>query len=164
MSHNRYPSDLTEEEWALVEPVLPPPKPGGRPRTTDLREVINGLFYLLRTGTQWRYLPKEFPPWSTVHSYFRIWKRTGLWWKIYRTLYPQARVLAGRNEQPSAAVMDSQSVKTTEKGAFAALMRTRKCQAGSAASSWTRRASCCRAGSNQQTSKTGVWLMIFLPA
>jgi putative transposase len=124
-----------------MEPLLPPPKTGGRPRTTDLRRVLDAVFYLLRTGSQWRYLPKEFPPWSTVHSYFRTWKRNGQWWKIYQALYPKARALAGKDEQPTAAVMDTQSVtrsrasvKTTEKGALVASTRISKSRAESAQS------------------------------
>lgn len=115
-SRRRYGTDLSDAAWALVAPVLPPAKAGGRPRTTDLRAVLGAIFYLLRTGCQWRLLPRDFPPWSTVHHYFRTWRRTGVWVRLHRALYARARAAAGRSPCPTLVIMDGQSVKTTERG------------------------------------------------
>lgn len=111
-----YPTDLTDEQWALIKPLLPPRGRMGRPPIVDLREVVNGLLYLVRTGCQWRMLPHEYPPWQSVRYYFDKWTHDGTWVRINDTLRSQVRVAAGRNEQPTAAVIDSQSVKTTEAG------------------------------------------------
>lgn len=100
----------------LVAPLLPPARIGGRPRTTDLRAVVNAIFYLLRTGCQWRLLPREFPAWGTVYHYFRAWKNAGVWTCLQRTIYEQTRAQAGRPSCPSVVIMDGQSVKTTERG------------------------------------------------
>ena len=116
MKRLSYPSDLTEKEWVILEPLIPPAKPGGHPRTTDMREVINALLYLDRTGCQWRALPHEFPPWSTVWSYFRTWRHDGTWERIHQALREWVRVKQGREPTPSAAIIDSQSVKTSQKG------------------------------------------------
>jgi transposase len=112
----RYASDLTDEEFALIEPMLPAVKRGGRRRTTVLREVLNAILYLLRTGCQWRMLPKEFPPRSTVYDYFRKFWQLGTWKHIWMTLLMAAREQAGKEASPTAAIIDSQSVKTTEAG------------------------------------------------
>lgn len=112
----RYASDLTDEEFALIEPMLPAAKPGGRCRATALREVLNAILYLLRTGCQWRMLPKEFPPRSTVYGYFRRFWQLGIWIRIWGALTMEAREQAGKEASPSAAIIDSQSVKTTESG------------------------------------------------
>jgi transposase len=112
----RYASDLTDAEWALIEPYLPPIKTVGRPRTTDLREVVNAIFYLLRSGCPWRLLPKEFPPRSTVQRYFYAWRDDATWARINHHLVMAARAAEGREASPSAGVIDSQSVKTTESG------------------------------------------------
>ena len=112
----RYPSDLTEAEWALVAPFIPPAKPGGRPRTADMRGVMNAILYIAGGGIQWRMLPKDFPPVSTVRGYFYSWRNAGLWQTINHVLLMAARNLEGREASPTAGVMDSQSVKTTESG------------------------------------------------
>jgi transposase len=132
----RYPSDLSDQEWALLEPLLPSAKPGGHPRTTDLREVLNALFYLDRTGCQWRALPKDFPPWSTVWTYFRQWRNDGTWQRIHTALREHVRVKGGREPTPSAAIIDSQSVKTSQKGGGAATTAARRSR-GASATSWS---------------------------
>jgi putative transposase len=110
-----YETDLTDEAWALVSPILPAARPGGRPRTTNLRAVMNAIFYLLRSGCQWRLLPHDFPAWGTVYYYFRSWEAAGVWVQLHRTLYEQVRIAAGRAPCPSVVIMDGQSVKTTER-------------------------------------------------
>jgi putative transposase len=115
MRTQRYATDLTDEQWALLDPLLPPPKPRGRPRA-DLREVLNGPLYLNRTGCQWRRLPHDFPPWSTVHTGYRRWRTDGTWQRLNDALRPQARRQAGRDPSPRAGAVDSQSVKAAEQG------------------------------------------------
>jgi putative transposase len=112
----RYPTDLTDEQWALIEPLLPLAKPGGRPRTTDLREVVNALFYQARTGVQWDFLPHDLVPKGTAYDYFARWHDDGTWQKVIDALRGRIRAEAGRQESPSAALIDSQTVKTTERG------------------------------------------------
>ena len=112
----RYASDATAKEWALLEPHMPAPRPVGRPRTTDLRQVVNALLYMATTGCQWRMLPKEFPPYTTVQGYFYDWRDSGLLATINHHLVIAARELEGREASPSAGVIDAQSVKTTESG------------------------------------------------
>ncbi len=112
----RYPSDLTDEEWALVEPEIPPAKRGGNKRTVNLREVMNGLLYVLSTGCQWRAIPKDLPPKSTVHSYFDLWDYDGTLKRLHHVLYVKCREQLGREGSPTAAIIDSQSVKSAEKG------------------------------------------------
>ena len=114
--HQRYPSDLTDQEWALVAPMLPAAKPGGRPRTTCLRDVVDAIQYIAVSGCQWRMLPKDFPPVSTVRGYFYAWRDQGLWCAINHLLVAAMRELDGREASPTAGVIDSQSVKTTEAG------------------------------------------------
>jgi transposase len=114
--HLRYPSDLTDEEWAVVAPLIPPPRPGGGKRRTDMRAVVNGLMYILSTGCQWRYLPKDFPPRSTVYNYFVWWQCDRVLDRIHHALYVECRERAEREASPTAAIIDSQSVKSAEKG------------------------------------------------
>ena len=116
MQRRAYTSDLTDNEWTLLAPLIPPAKPGGRPRKHDIREVLNAIFYILRGGCAWRMLPHDFPPWQTVYHYLRFWRKSGLWEQIHGLLRERVRVLAGRDAEPSACVIDSQSVKTTERG------------------------------------------------
>ena len=114
--HLRYPSDVTDEEWTHIEPIIPPAKRGGRKREVDLREVLNGIMYVLSTGCQWRYIPKDLPPKSTVHRYFCDWNYDGTLERIHHTLYVKCREMLGREASPTACVIDSQSVKSAEKG------------------------------------------------
>jgi len=108
-----YPSDLTNAQWLLLEPLLLPPQPGGRPRTTNVREVLNAIFYLTKNGCSWKALPHDFPPEGTVRDYFHTWRRRGVWEQIQDTLRRQVRRQAGRAAEPSAGLIDSQSVKAT---------------------------------------------------
>lgn len=117
MAHQVYPSDMNDDEWALLAPFIPPAKPGGRPRSVDTRRILNGLFYVLRSGCAWRYLPQEYGPWQTVYYYFRQWRLDGTWARMHAQLRALARVHAGRDPTPSAAIIDSQSVKTLMGGA-----------------------------------------------
>lgn len=128
----RYPSDLTDAEWALIEPLIPPAKPGGDKRTVNVREVVNALLYVLSTGCQWRAIPKDLPPRSTVHGYFDLWTYDGTLDRIHHTLYQRCREQAGREASPTAAIIDSQSVKSAEKGGSTigrATMRARRSKA-----------------------------------
>src|SRR5713226_325627 len=111
-----YPSDLSDAEWQLIQGMIPPEVGGGRHRDTDMRSVVEGILYLVRSGCAWRMLPKDFPPWSTVHHYYRRWRKDGTVTRIHDALRREVRVQAGRDPEPSAAVIDSQSVKTTEVG------------------------------------------------
>lgn len=115
-----YPSDLTDKQWAEIESLIPAAEPGGRDREVNRREVLNGILYLVRGGVSWRMLPHDLPPWGTVHYYYRRFRLDGTWIKIHDILRGRARKKAGRKINPSAAIMDSQSVKTTKKGGLAA--------------------------------------------
>jgi transposase len=142
----RYPSDLTDTEWALVAPFIPPAKRGGRKRTVDVRAVLDGIFYVLATGCQWRALPKDLPPKSTVHDYLTLWAWDGTLRRLHHALFVQAREGAGREASPTVAIIDSQSVKGAEKGALAstrrATTRARRSRARSGTSRSTRWACC----------------------
>ncbi|MGH2461213.1 MAG: IS5 family transposase [Chloroflexota bacterium] len=111
-----YPTDVTDAEWAVLSPYVPSPKPGGRPPKHTRRELVNAIFYLIRSGEAWRLLPHDFPPWRTVYHYFRLWRLDGTWERLHTALRERLRVKVGRNSQPSASIIDSQSVKTTGVG------------------------------------------------
>jgi putative transposase len=116
MSYQLYPNDLTDREWEYIKPLIPAAKLGGRKRRTDMRLTLNAIFYLNRTGCQWRHLPREYPPWETVYGYFRAWRIAGVWERIHDRLRGLVREQEGREKQATAAVLDSQSVKTTDRG------------------------------------------------
>lgn len=132
MEKRRYKSDLTDEEWAIIEPLIPAAKRGGRRRSVNMREVMNGIFYVLKTGCQWDMLPHDFPPKSTVFEYYSQWRTSGDWQKIHEELHRQLRLAESREATPSAVIIDSQSVKTTEKGGNAAMTVVRKSKDASA--------------------------------
>lgn len=127
MSQRRnYSTDLTDQEWAILEALVPPVKSGGRPAEHTRREVVNAISYVLRTGCQWRNLPHDLPAWGTVYTYFRLWRLDGTWPRIHETLHKQLRRAVGRHPEASAAILDSQSVKTTEKGGRGAMTPARR--------------------------------------
>ena len=138
----RYPTDLTNREWAQVSRVIPAPKPGGRPAKYDRREITNALLYITRAGCPWRMLPKDLPPWRIVYWYFMQWKKDGTFDRLMDLLRGDVRVAEGRDRQPSAAIIDTQSVRTTERGGPAATTRARRSAAASGTSPWTR-SGCC---------------------
>ena len=142
----RYPSDLNDAEWALIARLIPPARRGGRRRSVNVREVLNAIFYVLSTGCQWQALPKDLPPKSTAHFYFMLWDWDGTLERIHDTLYVAMREAAGREASPTAAIIDSQSAKASQKGALRlirkASIRSRRSRAASATSSSTRSASC----------------------
>ena len=143
--HLRYPSDLTDEEWAVVEPLIPPAKRGGRRRSVDMRNVVDGLMYVLSTGCQWRYVPKDLPPKSTVFHYFVLWSYHGVIDRIHHALYVECRERLGREASPTACIIDSQSVKSAEKGGpkltRMAMMRARRSRERSG-TSWSTPKAC----------------------
>ena len=126
MSQRRiYSTDLTDKEWAILEALVPPVKSGGRPAEHTRREIVNAILYVLRTGCQWRNLPHDLPAWGTVYTYFRLWRLDGTWLRLHETLHKQLRIAVGRHPEASAAILDSQSVKTTEKGGRGGTMLAR---------------------------------------
>jgi transposase len=142
----RYPSDLTDAEWGVVGPMIPPAKRGGRPRDVDVRAVLNAILYVLCTGCQWQALPKDLPPKSTVHYYFMLWDWDGTLERIHHALYVAVREQAGREASPSVAIIDSQSGKAAQKGGLRstrrAMMRARRSRVASA-TSWSTHSACC---------------------
>ena len=154
---SRYPSDLADEEWVLIEPHLPPPRSQRRHKVPDRREIVNAIFYILTTGCQWRQLPKDFPSKSTVHDYMICWDRDGVLARVHDALYTQARELAGRNAEPTLAIVDSQSVKGAEKGGPISIRqgttRGRKSRARSVISQSTRKGSSSISRSRRLTSR-----------
>ena len=142
-----YPSDLSDAQWALLEPLPHTPRPagrhpGGRPRKYTLREMVNALLYVVRTGCQWRQLPRNFPPWKSVHEQFRVWRDQGVWEGVSQRLRRMGRLKQGRKQDPSLAVLDSQSAKTMLKGGRGATTRARKSRGASGTSRSTRKATC----------------------
>ncbi len=132
----RYDSNLRDDEWALIASYIPGPKPGGRPRDVDIRAVVDAIFYLLKTGCQWRALPHDYPPWGTVNWYWNQWRDSGLWRELNDVLRRDLRSAAGRHDEPSAGVIDSQSLKSAEKGGHVGTTPARKSSAASA-TSWS---------------------------
>jgi transposase len=142
----RYATDLSDAEWERLGPLIPSARRGGRPRTTNMREALNALLYLLRTGCQWSMLPKEFPPRSTVYNIFRQWQRDGDWDRIHQALLQQLREQLERDASPSAGIIDSQSVKSAEKGGARStrwvMTPARKSRGANVTSSLIRKVSC----------------------
>lgn len=116
MERKAYPTDLTDEQWEIINTLLPPSAQTGRPRKLSMREVLNSIFYIVRSGCAWRLLPHDFPVWQSVYYYFRTWKKDGRWERIHNRLFEESRIAAGRDPEPSLALIDSQSVKTVDQG------------------------------------------------
>jgi putative transposase len=142
-----YPTDLTEAEWQILKPLLPPENSGGRPRKYPIREVLNGIQYVLRGGCAWRLMPHDLPHWQTAYQTFRAWRRDGTWVRIHDQLRERVRTQMGRHPQPSAAIIDAQTVKTTEQGGRTAMTAPKNSTAASAIASLRRRVSSCASSS-----------------
>jgi putative transposase len=137
----RSPTDLTDTAWTMLLPFIPAVKPGGRPRTPDMREVVNAIVYVLRSGCQWRMLPTDFPPHQTVYHYFRTWRCAGVWKRMHDTLQGDLRAASGRTREPSAGLIESQTVKTTDKGG-SGVMTAASAYASASATSWLMSSGC----------------------
>jgi putative transposase len=136
-------TDWSDEEWPLLAPLLPPEKPGGRPRKYPIREVLNGIQYVLRGGCAWRLMPHDLPHWQTAYQTFRAWRQDGTWLRIHDQLRDEVRTRMGRHPQPSAAIIDAQTVKTTAKGGRMAMTARRSSMGASVIASLRRRVSSC---------------------
>jgi putative transposase len=140
-----YPSDLTDAEYALLEPLIPLCKSGttkgGRPEEYSRREILNGICYVIRSGCAWRMMPHDLPPWDTVYHYFRRWRKDGTWVRLHEQLRGDVREAEGREREPSAGILDSQSVKTTERGGHTGTMRAKRSTAASG-TSWSTPSAC----------------------
>jgi putative transposase len=129
-----YPTDLSDKAWDLIKHLVPEAKPGGRPEKYPKRDIVNGILYILRGGCAWRLLPHDFPPWQIVYHYFWVWRQDGTWQVMHDLLRGDVRMAAGKHRQPSAGIMDSQSVKTTEQGGSTATIPTNTSTAANAIS------------------------------
>jgi putative transposase len=145
-----YATDLSDEAWQILAPLLPREKTGGRPRKYPMREVLNGIQYVLRGGCAWRLMPHDLPPWQTVYQTCRAWRQDGTWLRIHDQLRDEVRTCMGRHPQPSAAIIDAQTVNTTDKGGCTAMMAPKNSMAAHAISSLRRRVFSCASSSTPQ--------------
>lgn len=154
MARTAYPSDLSDDEWYVLEPLVPSAKLGGCPRSVDMRDILNGIFYILRGGCAWRMMPHDLPNWKTTYDYFRTWRLEGVWERLNGVLREQLRRAVGRRSEPSAGVLDSQSVKTTEVGGSRATTAAKRSRAEDAICSSTPKGSCSKLRFRRATSAT----------